>query len=150
MLQFLLGIGRGMYHLHCERIIHRDLACRNVFLSKSLIPKISDFAMSRYLIEGEDQGKTQSLKGPLRWMSPESISQNIYSSRSDVYSYAMTSIEIITRNKPFSDLEPIQVATLVSKNSLKKKPDLSNINIIIPDWLKELILKCCSFESNEL
>jgi len=146
ILQFLIGIGRGMYHLHCEKIIHRDLASRNVLLPESLIPKISDFGMSRYLLEGEDEGKTQSLRGPLRWMSPESISKNIYSSKSDVYSYAMTSIEIITRNKPFPDLEPIQVATLVSKNSLK--PDISNIDLI-PNWIKDLILKCCSFEPNE-
>jgi len=145
-LQFLLGISRGMYHLHCEKIIHRDLASRNVLLSVSLIPKISDFGMSRYLLEGEDQGKTQTFKGPLRWMSPESINKRVYSTMSDVYSYSMTAIEIVTRKKPFPDLSPVQVITQVSRNALH--PDLSSIEKV-PNWLKDLIGKCASFEPGE-
>ena len=42
-IKIMFGIGRGMLHIHLENIIHRDLATRNVLLTASLQPKISDF-----------------------------------------------------------------------------------------------------------
>jgi serine/threonine protein kinase len=41
--KIIVGIARGMLHLHLEKIVHRDLAARNVLLTESLEPKISDF-----------------------------------------------------------------------------------------------------------
>ena len=41
--KIIFGIARGMLHLHLENIIHRDLATRNVLLSSTQDPKISDF-----------------------------------------------------------------------------------------------------------
>ena len=41
--KIILGIARGMLHLHSENIIHRDLATRNVLLTSTQDPKISDF-----------------------------------------------------------------------------------------------------------
>jgi serine/threonine protein kinase len=44
--KIIVGIARGMFHLHLENIVHRDLATRNVLLTESLEPKISDFVSS--------------------------------------------------------------------------------------------------------
>jgi serine/threonine protein kinase len=41
--KIIVGIARGMLHLHLENIVHRDLAARNVLLTESLEPKITDF-----------------------------------------------------------------------------------------------------------
>ena len=45
IFQLILGISRGMFHLHLENIVHRDLASRNVLLTSTLQPKISDFVI---------------------------------------------------------------------------------------------------------
>lgn len=70
----LIGIARdiaaGIYHLHSERIIHRDIACRNVLLDANYTAKISDFGLAR--ITAEDKGYTESSVGPIRHMAPVS------------------------------------------------------------------------------
>lgn len=51
--------------------------------------------------------KTES--GPLRWMAPESVGKSRYSHKSDVYSFAITILEIVTRTSPFPSMNKDQV-----------------------------------------
>ena len=48
-LFWIVGIAAGMSHLAREGIVHRDLACRNVLLTATLDPKITDFGLSKAL-----------------------------------------------------------------------------------------------------
>jgi serine/threonine protein kinase len=71
------GIAAGMAHLHAQSIVHRDLAARNILLDNQLNAKISDFGLSRF--GGEDEEiKTKSDVGPIKWMSPEAIKDKVY------------------------------------------------------------------------
>lgn len=65
-LKILMGIARGMLHLHEENIIHRDLAARNVLLGAGNVAKVSDFGLSRAL-GSNSSGQTKSDVGPLKW-----------------------------------------------------------------------------------
>ena len=62
-----------------------------ILLSDSIYgfdPIITDFGMSRIVIENENQTYISSLKdGPIKWMAPESLKSNIYSYKSDVWSF---------------------------------------------------------------
>jgi serine/threonine protein kinase len=82
-IQITKGIAAGMSHLATEKIIHRDLAARNVLLTNDLTPKISDFGYSRKMISMDSEYKTTEEVGPLKWMSPESLTQRISSEKSD-------------------------------------------------------------------
>jgi len=110
--KIIKGISHGMYHLHQERIVHRDLACRNVLLSKDNEPKITDFGMSRHT---GSSNTTKSDVGPLKWMAPESLESKVYSSSTDSWSFAIVLIEIFTRQDPYPKMAPFEAAVAVTK-----------------------------------
>ena len=62
-----LGMARGIAHLHACKIVHRDIAARNVLLHQD-IPKITDFGMSRLAQDEIVENTTQTKVGPIKWM----------------------------------------------------------------------------------
>jgi serine/threonine protein kinase len=101
--QLALGIARGVAHLHQARIVHRDLATRNILVSTLFIPKVSDFGMSRLLDDDETAGMTEELRGPIKWQAPEQLrgARRAYSFKSDVFSFAVLLTEIVNRRLPW-------------------------------------------------
>jgi serine/threonine protein kinase len=68
--------------------------------------------MSRVL-EQDIEAKTMNTIGPIRWMSPESIGQQVYSKKSDVWMFGIVVYEIVSQREPHAHLDPKQALILI-------------------------------------
>ena len=110
-----LDVALGMAHLYSQGVEHRDLKALNVLLTSNLRGKVTDFGLSKC----DDLRTTQTTQGgggaagTSAFMAPELLEDNIFTEKSDVYSYAIVLWEIWSRQVPWRGLQPVQVTRKV-------------------------------------
>ncbi|GAU20890.1 hypothetical protein TSUD_120820 [Trifolium subterraneum] len=107
-LEIIDGIARGLLYLHQDsrlRIVHRDVKTSNILLDIDMVPKISDFGLARLFMRDQAEANTNTVTGTHGYMPPEYAVHGSFSIKSDVFSFGVVVLEIISgwKNSRFCD-----------------------------------------------
>jgi serine/threonine protein kinase len=149
LLQIAHDAACGVMHLHANKIVHRDIAARNVLLAgkKDLVAKVSDFGMARN-VESVYSGvaseqHTAATIGPVKWMAPEQLERMAYSRASDVFAFGVLLYEIFARSTPWPGLANVNVVLRVSKGERMELPKS------VPAAVRKTMKQCWAHEAKE-
>ncbi|XP_042424177.1 uncharacterized protein LOC122011845 isoform X2 [Zingiber officinale] len=116
-LKIALGAARGLAYLHEDsnpRVIHRDFKSSNILLEEDFNPKVSDFGLARAAKgEGNEYISTRVM-GTFGYVAPEYAMTGHLLVKSDVYSYGVVLLELLTGRKPVDMLRPPGQENLVT------------------------------------
>lgn len=130
-------IADGMAYLASKRFVHRDLAARNCMVGEDGVVKIGDFGLTRDIYDNDYYRRDTHGRLPVRWMAPESLRDNLYTSASDVWSYGVVVWEIVTFSEsPYQGLSNDEVIKSVMQGVTMSRPQHC------PDKLYYIMQRC--------
>lgn len=100
LIAIVIDIVKGMEYLSEVKVLHCDLAARNILLTKDYMAKIADFGLSK-LMTGDKDYYTRKGQDfiPLMWCAPEVIDKTKYSSKTDVWSFGVVLWECFSQGQ---------------------------------------------------
>jgi len=145
LLTFCHDVASGMHYLSSRRIVHRDVAARNVLLDATMVCKVSDFGMSTALAGGKDDSDYAAnyvkMQGelPVRWSAIEVLGEAKYSKASDVWAYGILVFEVMSRGQtPYAEFATLaEVAEQVKSGYIMHCPKGCRLEVY------ETVMKPC-------
>ncbi|EMS68149.1 LRR receptor-like serine/threonine-protein kinase ERECTA [Triticum urartu] len=101
-LQIALGTAQGLAYLHHDcspRIIHRDVKSKNILLDKDYVAHLADFGIAKSVCISKTHTSTYVM-GTIGYIDPEYARTSRLNEKSDVYSYGVVLLELLTGKKP--------------------------------------------------
>uniref|UniRef100_A0A8C3A286 Receptor protein-tyrosine kinase n=1 Tax=Cyclopterus lumpus TaxID=8103 RepID=A0A8C3A286_CYCLU len=143
LLNWCVQIAKGMYYLEEKRMVHRNLAARNVLLKNNYTAQISDYGIADLLYPDDKKYFYNEVKTPIKWMALESILFRRYTHQSDVWSYGVTVWEMMSNGaEPYTAMRPQDVPDLLEKGERLSQPQICTIDVYM------VMVKCWMIDEN--
>lgn len=138
---FAVQVAKGMDFLSTHGIIHRDLAARNVLVGEGKVCKVADFGFARDVANNHVYERKSDGRLPIRWMALESLYDNIFTSKTDVWSFGILLWEIVTLGStPYPGMSAEEVMKKIKGGYRLEKPGYCKremYNIMFYCWYED-------------
>uniref|UniRef100_A0A3Q3EY39 TXK tyrosine kinase n=1 Tax=Kryptolebias marmoratus TaxID=37003 RepID=A0A3Q3EY39_KRYMA len=122
LLSMCQDVCEGMEYLEAHSFLHRDLAARNCLVDERNVVKVSDFGMTRYVLDNQ-YISSSGAKFPVKWSPPEVLHYSKYSSKSDVWSFGVVMWEIYSEGRtPFENHSNLEVVNEITRGTRLFRP----------------------------
>ncbi|XP_062846719.1 tyrosine-protein kinase BTK-like [Trichomycterus rosablanca] len=129
LLEMCKDVSEGMAYLEYQQFIHRDLAARNCLVDANGTVKVTDFGLSRYVLDDEYTPSAGS-KFPVRWSPPEVLLYSKFSSKSDIWAFGVLMWEIYTLGRmPYERLNNSDIVDKVPAGYRLYRPQMASDRI---------------------
>ncbi|XP_036683378.1 tyrosine-protein kinase HCK isoform X3 [Balaenoptera musculus] len=136
LIDFSAQIAEGMAFIEQRNYIHRDLRAANILVSASLVCKIADFGLAR-IIEDNEYTAREGAKFPIKWTAPEAINFGSFTIKSDVWSFGILLMEIVTYGRiPYPGMSNPEVIRALERGYRMPRPEHC------PEELYNIMTRC--------
>jgi len=114
-LKISLGAAKGLAYLHedCHpKIIHRDIKASNILLDFQFEAKVADFGLAKFTTDNNTHVSTRVM-GTFGYLAPEYASSGKLTEKSDVFSFGVMLLELITGRRPVDTTQTYMDDSLV-------------------------------------
>uniref|UniRef100_A0A8C1FEH4 Tyrosine-protein kinase n=2 Tax=Cyprinus carpio TaxID=7962 RepID=A0A8C1FEH4_CYPCA len=126
LLEMCKDVSEGMAYLEANQYIHRDLAARNCLVDSNGTIKVTDFGLSRYVLDDEYTSSVGS-KFPVRWSPPEVLLFCKFSSKSDIWAFGVLMWEVYTLGRmPYDRWNNTEIVEKITAGHRLYRPQLAN------------------------
>lgn len=138
-VRLITGVTEGLRYAHDHGFIHRDIKPHNILLTDELVPKITDWGMSKVLAA---EVKKSSVAGfSLSYAAPEQVSPSEFGrtdERTDIYQLGVVFYELVTGSIPFGGESIVEVGNAI----LRDPPLLPSEYNPEAEAVEKIIIKC--------
>ncbi|KAG5448857.1 Fibroblast growth factor receptor [Clonorchis sinensis] len=129
LLRFGYHVADALTYLESLKLVHRDIAARNVLVTEGYVAKLCDFGLSCPLVDGNYVDEFRE-RLPFRWMAPESLQDNRFSLKSDVWSFGIYLWELFSLGyTPYPGLSCADIGPWLAAGYRNAQPSMASAEV---------------------
>ncbi|XP_014230078.1 tyrosine-protein kinase Dnt-like [Trichogramma pretiosum] len=144
LVEMALQVAKGVQYLHRKRLVHRDIAARNLVVDDELRVQITDNALARDLFPQDYICLGDTENRPIKWLAIESLLNKTFSTATDVWAFGVLLWEFTTlAQQPYVEVDPFEMISYLSNGYRLAQP------VNCPDELFAMMAYCWAMSPDE-